>query len=233
MKAVLFDSDGVLVDSMPSHYRAWKTAFKEVCDIDAEERTIYLLEGMRGVDLVKRIFEFKNYGTGYINGNQQKVDLVCETKDRVFRDMMQSSPPKAYEEVRNVILKLDNNECRMAVVSGSARNDVEILLEKSLGKEKDLFDTLITADDSEKGKPDPCSFLSALDIMKISPSQALVVENAPLGVEAANKAGIHCVVVLNNSPLKVQDFKAVINEDRIFKDIKSATNFLQGWCSGK
>jgi beta-phosphoglucomutase-like phosphatase (HAD superfamily) len=43
MKAIVFDSDGVLVDSMPGHYTAWKTAFKEVSDIDVDERTIYLL----------------------------------------------------------------------------------------------------------------------------------------------------------------------------------------------
>ncbi|HZC21684.1 MAG TPA: hypothetical protein VE223_08590 [Nitrososphaeraceae archaeon] len=44
MKVIVFDSDGVLVDSMSSHYKAWKTAFKEVSDIDVDERTIYLLE---------------------------------------------------------------------------------------------------------------------------------------------------------------------------------------------
>ena len=56
MKAILFDSDGVLVDSMPSHYRAWKIAFKEVSKIDVDERTVYLLEGMRGTDLIKKVF---------------------------------------------------------------------------------------------------------------------------------------------------------------------------------
>jgi beta-phosphoglucomutase-like phosphatase (HAD superfamily) len=57
MRAIVFDSDGVLVDSMPSHFMAWKVAFKEVCDIEVDKRTVYLLEGMRGIDLVRRIFE--------------------------------------------------------------------------------------------------------------------------------------------------------------------------------
>ena len=84
------------------------------------------------------------------------------------------------------------------LVIGSAREDVETLLQKSLGQ-VDLFDILITADDSEKGKPDPSSFMNALNKIKVPRSKALVVENAPLGVEAANNAGIQCIVVLNNT----------------------------------
>lgn len=236
MRAIVFDSDGVLVDSMPSHYRAWKTAFKEVSDIDVDERTIYLQEGMRGIDLVKKVFELKNYHGGNNNNNsnkqqqQQITNQVSERKNQIFRDILQSSPPKAYEGVRDLIMKLGDN-CKKAVVSGSARKDVEILLENSLGKEKDLFDTLITADDSEKGKPDPSSFMAALDKIKVSPSETLVVENAPLGVEAANKAGIQCIVALNNTPLTFQDFKSLIDEDRILKETRSTTTFLQDWCN--
>lgn len=52
MRAIVFDSDGVLVDSMPSHYKAWKIAFKEVYNIDVDRRTIYLLGGMRGIEVL-------------------------------------------------------------------------------------------------------------------------------------------------------------------------------------
>jgi beta-phosphoglucomutase len=78
---------------------------------------------------------------------------------------------------------------------------LKILLGKSLGKEKNVFDTPITAEDSERGKPDSSSFMAALDKIEISPSEALIVENATLGVEAANKAGIPCIVMSNNTTL--------------------------------
>src|SRR5919197_1814764 len=101
---IIFDLDGVLIDSMPAHYKAWQIAFKEVSDIDVDERTIYLLEGMRGIDLVKKVFELKNYHGGNNNNNsnnkqQQKqiADQVSERKNQIFRDILQSSPPKAYE----------------------------------------------------------------------------------------------------------------------------------------
>ncbi|MGI0049618.1 MAG: HAD family hydrolase, partial [Nitrososphaera sp.] len=106
-------------------------------------------------------------------------------------------------------------KCSMAVVSGSTRNDVETILEEAFGKSK--FDAIITADDIKKGKPDPAAFLEALRRMKIRPENAAVVENAPLGVKAANSAGIGCYVALNNTPLARSDFGGMIPQDRIFE----------------
>ena len=60
MKGLIFDLDGVPVDSMPTHYKAWKIAFEETTSLQVDERSIYLLEGMRGEDLVEQIF--KKYG---------------------------------------------------------------------------------------------------------------------------------------------------------------------------
>ena len=228
MKAILFDSDGVLVDSMPSHYKAWKAAFKEASDIDVDERTIYLLEGMRGIDLVKKVFELKSYHSDGNISIQQVADQVSQRKNEIFSDILQTSPPRAYEGVRDLIANLSVN-CKKAVVSGSAKKDVEILLAKALEKEKNLIDILITAEDIEN-KPDPSSFIAALDKVKISPSEALVVENAPLGVEAANKGEIECIVVLNNTPLTIHDFKSIIEEDRILKETRSAMTVVQDWC---
>jgi HAD superfamily hydrolase (TIGR01509 family) len=232
MRAIVFDSDGVLVDSMPSHYKAWKIAFKEVCNIDVDSRTIYLLEGMRGIDLVKKVFELKNYhiDSDDNNNNKQKIaEQVSQRKNEAFREILLSSPPQAYQGVKHLIMNLVG--CKKAVVSGSVREDVETLLKESLGK-GNLFDILITADDSEKGKPDPSSFMNALNKIKVPRSKALVVENAPLGVEAANNAGIQCIVVLNNTPLNIQDFRSVISDDKIFKETISAARSIEGWCKG-
>jgi len=231
MRAIVFDSDGVLVNSMPSHYKAWKIAFKEVCNIDVDRRTIYLLEGMRGIDLVKKVFELKNYhiDSDDNNNKQKTAEQVSQRKNEAFREILLSSPPQAYRGVKHLIMNLVG--CKKAVVSGSAREDVETLLKESLGK-GNLFDILITADDSEKGKPDPSSFMNALNKIKVPRSKALVVENAPLGVEAANNAGIQCIVVLNNTPLNIQDFRSVISDDKIFKETISAARSIEGWCKG-
>ena len=97
---------------------------------------------------------------------------------------------------------------------------------------------MISGDDLKEGqgKPDPAPFQRALQKMNLKPSEALVVENSPLGVEAANKAGIPYIVTLNNSPLDISsDFgslklKEGEQNNRIFKDTKAAGYFLKDWC---
>ncbi len=217
MRGVIFDLDGVLVDSMPDHYKAWKMAFKEITDIEVDERMIYLLEGMRGNDLVKKIFEQKNYDDYSI---AQKVN---ERKNQIFNDIL---TPRTFDGVKELIERL---KCTKAVVSGSARKDVEVLIDRTFGK--DNFDVIITADDIDRGKPDPIAFITALNRMKIDTAEAIVVENAPLGVEAAFKAGLQCIIVLNNTPLQMDDFKLMTDYGRIFEETKYATKFLQTWCS--
>ncbi|MGA8898197.1 HAD-IA family hydrolase, partial [Bradyrhizobium sp.] len=77
---------------------------------------------------------------------------------------------------------------------------------------------------------DPASFEVALQRLNVKPSDAVVVENAPLGVKAANSAGIPCIVTLNTSPLAISDFKGLISKERKFKNTSSAGKFLKDWC---
>ena len=216
VNGIIFDLDGVLVDSMPTHYKAWEIAFREVANIKVDERMIYLLEGMRGSDLVKTIFEQKGFN------NHSLVEEVNNKKNEIFKTISSIGP---YDDTKEIVASL---ECSKAVVSGSSKEDVETIIYRSFGKT--LFDIIITADDIDKGKPDPHSFIIALRKMNLKPSQTVIVENAPLGVQAANNAGIKCVVVLNNSPLMVSDFKSLISQDEIFKETRLTKNVLQSWC---
>jgi HAD superfamily hydrolase (TIGR01509 family) len=216
VSGIIFDLDGVLVDSMPAHYKAWEIAFREVANIKVDERTIYMLEGMRGSDLVKTIFEQKGFK------NPSLLEKVNSKKNEIFKTV---SSVDSYDDTKEIVASL---ECSKAVVSGSAKEDVEAIIDKNFGKT--LFEIIITADDIEKGKPDPSSFIIALRRMNLKPSQTIVVENAPLGVQAANNAGIKCIVVLNNSPLMVSDFKSLTSQDKIFKETRSTKNVLQSWC---
>ena len=147
LSGIIFDLDGVLVDSMPAHYKAWDVAFKEVANIDVDERAIYLLEGMRCSELVKTIFEQKGFS------NHSIVEEVNSKKNEIFKTIPNID---AYDRTKELVASL---ECHKAVVSGSAKEDVEAIIDRSFGKR--LFDTIITADDIDKGKPDPSSFIIA------------------------------------------------------------------------
>lgn len=203
MEGIIFDLDGVLVNSMPTHFQAWKAAFEKIAGIKVSERDIYLLEGMRGMELVEKIFEQKNFS------DRSLARKVHDEKSRIFKSIRSSEP---FDGVREMIGDI---ECAKAVVSGSTRNDVETILEEAFGK--DRFAAIITADDIRKGKPDPSAFLEALDRMKVKPNDAGVVENAPLGAKAANNAGIACYIALNNTPLARSDFYGIISQERIFE----------------
>lgn len=90
----------------------------------------------------------------------------------------------------------------------------------------------INGDEFEgKGKPDPSSYIAALQKLEIPSSNALIVENAPLGVQAANNARIKCIVILKSSPLFPVDFEGIIEDENIFTDIKMASAMLKDWCS--
>jgi HAD superfamily hydrolase (TIGR01509 family) len=231
MKAIIFDMDGVLVDAMPFHYEAMKAAVEEITSIDLDKRTFYLLEGMPVEEMAIEIFKLKGYfvndSNKKDNPSHQKLEEVAKRKKEIFREM--NIVPKPYDDVRELIIN-DLRGCLKAVVSGAAKQEVDTIIEQDFGK--DNFDLIMNGDELEgKGKPDPAPFKVALQRLNLDNTEALVVENAPLGIKSANNAGIQSIVTLNTSPLAIDDFKDLISEDRIFKDTKSAGRFLKRWCT--
>jgi beta-phosphoglucomutase-like phosphatase (HAD superfamily) len=207
MKGLIFDLDGVLVNSMPTHYKAWKIAFDETTSLQVDERSIYLLEGMRGEDLVEEIF--KNYS--YTDLSKTKDVLL--RKDEIFRSMMNVKP---YDKVNEILRQL---KCTKGIVSGSAKQDVVSIIDRCL--QNDVINIVLTGDDIAQGKPNPEGFKLFLQRARLNPSDVLVIENAPLGVQASNNAAINPVVVLNNSPLRVNDFDNLIPIDQIYDETKN------------
>ena len=216
MKGLIFDLDGVLVDSMPTHYKAWKIAFDETTSLQVDERSIYLLEGMRGEDLVEEIFKKYSYT------DLSKIKDVLLRKDEIFRSMMNVKP---YDKVNEILRQL---KCTKGIVSGSAKQDVVSIIDQCL--QNDVIDIVLTGDDIAQGKPNPEGFRLFLQRAKLNPSKVLVIENAPLGVQASNNAAIQPVVVLNNSPLRVNDFVNLIPIDQIYDETKNIGDKLITWC---
>jgi beta-phosphoglucomutase len=216
MKGLIFDLDGVLVDSMPTHYKAWKIAFDETTSLQVDERSVYLLEGMRGEDLVEEIFKKYSYT------DLSKTKDVLLRKDEIFRSMMNVKP---YDKVNEILRQL---KCTKGIVSGSAKQDVVSIIDRCL--QNDVINIVLTGDDIVQGKPNPEGFKLFLQRARLNPSDVLVIENAPLGVQASNNAAINPVVVLNNSPLRVNDFDNLIPIDQIYDETKNIEDKLITWC---
>jgi beta-phosphoglucomutase len=230
-KGIIFDMDGVLVDAMPFHCKAIQTAAKQEANIDVKKRDVYLLEGMPGEDMVKELLKQKRY-TGNIeeisndDGNSDELDSVAhrihERKKKIFEQINASAPINGAKEL------ISNIRCKKALVSGAAKQEVDSIISKYFGK--DAFDVIVTGEDLEEGKPSPDPFRTALTKMGLKESEAIVVENAPLGVKAANNAGIRCIVTLNNTPLKISDFEGLIVSSSIFPNTSTASSFLKKYC---
>ena len=231
MKAIIFDMDGVLIDTMPSHFQAMKTALAEIAEIDLDERTFYLLEGMPILEMARKLLDLEGHK---IEARKTSLVTLVEKigmrKKQIFMQMKQI--PRPFDGVRELMLE-SLRGCLKAVVTGSSKQELDTILENNFGM--NVFTVTVNGDEFEgKGKPDPASYLAPLSRLGVSPTNALIVENAPLGVQAARRAGLRCIVVLNSSPLTAFDFRELIkDEHNIFKDMNAASRFLISWCAAE
>ncbi|MDR1698881.1 MAG: HAD-IA family hydrolase [Prevotellaceae bacterium] len=186
LKAVFFDMDGVLFDSMPNHARSWIKAMQEL-DIPFTEYDAYLHEGRTGASTINTYFlRYKNR------------EATVEEQQSIYRkktEYFEKFPPVgrmkyAYE----LLQKVKAEGLDICVVTGSAQMS---LLDHLNDYFPNIFqpDRLVTALDVKFGKPSPEPYLMALQKTGVAPSQAVVVENAPLGVQSAKAAGIFTIAV--------------------------------------
>ena len=180
-QAYLFDCDGTIVDSMPQHYTAWRQTLDEWGCAFPEE-LFYAWAGRPTADIVAELNE------------QQRLNMPVETviADREAR--FQRLLPTA-TGIPGVLHHIDEAHGRIpfAVVSGSTRYAVTASLD-ALGI-LDRFDVLVCAGDYARPKPDPEPFLRAAELLGVPPRSCLVFEDADLGIEAAEAAGMAAVRV--------------------------------------
>jgi beta-phosphoglucomutase len=174
--------------------------------------------------LVKEIFKKYNINKEL---DQELIEKISERKKQLFKEIEDT---QLIEGVPDLIKMLNECKCLKAIVTGAAKKEIELTIDKMIGLKN--FDVVVSGEDVEAGKPNSDPFVVALQKMNIKSSECIVVENAPLGVEAANKAGIRCILTLNNTPLDIStDFNNIISkETQIFRDTKSTTDFLKKWC---
>ena len=192
IKAVFFDMDGVLYDSMPNHVQAWRETLSK-WGLQVEPEYIYLMEGRTGSTTIDIIIN-RNWGR---NATQEEIETIYTQKAQRFVELNAIQPlmPGALdvlEKVRRLGLK------RM-VVTGSG----QATLFNNLDAHFPGFfeaDLIVTAYDVQYGKPHPEPYLIGLKKANVKPEEAVVIENAPLGIESAVAAGIYTIAV-NTGPL--------------------------------
>ena len=182
MKAIIFDMDGVLVDSMPYHAEAWKQAFAMV-GIGIERKDIYELEGSNHKQIAELIF--KRFGRKV---TEEEIRELSRKKIEIFNRIEHVRP---FEEILE-LLPILKQEYKLAVVSGSNRETVHNIINTFF---PDTFKVIIDGDDVNKSKPDPEPYLKAVERLRVPKGQCIVIENAPLGIRSAKDAGLRCIAI--------------------------------------
>ena len=181
IKALIFDCDGTLVNSMPLHMQAWKEAFKKF-DVKCDEKFLFSLKGMKETDII--ILYNQTFKTNL------DPDEVLLAKHEFIKQHVSTLQPiePVVEVARSFYGKLP-----IAVASGSVRNIVNAEL-NTIGIFH-LFNFILTADDPYKPKPSPDIFYAAAFSMNVDPQYCLVFEDGDAGLEAASKAGMNTLDV--------------------------------------
>ncbi|MBP1909030.1 HAD family hydrolase [Methanolobus bombayensis] len=197
-KGIIFDSDGVLVNSMPFHAKAWVEVFSEY-GIEVTEEDIYEIEGSNHVGVINIFF-------GRV-GRTPEPEIYDEILEKKRAHFLENNDAEVFEGMYDCLSSLKDN-FKLAVASGADRTIVTSLMDKFYSG---IFDVIISGEDVENGKPDPEPYEKAIEKLGINKNECLVVENAPLGVESAKNAGVFCVGVPTYlKPEQLQDADIVV-----------------------
>lgn len=196
-KAIIFDMDGVITNTMPDHFRAWKMIFKQA-GIDVSPLDIYKREGQRGINSVVDIFRENN-----LSLDKTAAQKILKRKERLFKKIVKT---RFIPGARRFLQLLHKNRFKLALVTGTSRHELHRILPKRLYK---LFDVVVSGSDVRLGKPHPEPFLKAIQKLNIGKNDAVAIENAPFGILSAKGAGLKCLAIETSLPrthLKNADF---------------------------
>lgn len=181
IQALIFDCDGTLTNSMPIHYRSWRSTMLQH-GIDFAEDRFYALGGVPSQKIIEMLAAEKQI--------ELDAAAVADQKERAFLDLLHELEPLAH--ILD-IARQNRGQLKMAVASGGVRPVILAQLDH-IGC-TDWFDTIVTAEDTARHKPDPDVFLEAARRLQVPPEHCRVYEDSDLGLEAARRAGMQWVDV--------------------------------------
>lgn len=185
--------DGVIYDSMGANALAWHEAMSSVGAKSTLE-DFYLFEGKTGSAIIDILFE-RSFGR---KATENEKKEIYQTKVNLF-DKMQPDGAKPMDGIKEVLAIVKETGLIPAIVTGSGQQSMFDRLEQHFPAVYDK-EKIVTAYDVKHGKPHPEPYLTGMEKAGVTPEEAIVVENAPLGVKAAKAAGIFTIAV-NTGPL--------------------------------
>ena len=182
-KAVIWDMDGVIVDTSSYHFKAWRDAFQKR-GVKFTEEDFRRNFGQRNDTIIRNTL-----GDGV---SQSELETISEEKERDFRKRVGQSI-KPLPGAIKLMKVLAEHGFKMALASSAPMENIRLLTE-GLGI-NNWFQSIISGKDVAEGKPSPQGFLLAARRLGAEPEDCIVIEDAVAGVTAAKRAGMHCLAV--------------------------------------
>ena len=190
MKGVIFDWDGVVIDSSAQHERSW--------ELLAEEIQKPLPPGHFKAGFGKKNQEIIPDLYGWSDAPAE-IQRLGDRKEELYRMLVREQGVVDLPGARELLVALRDASIRRSVGSSTPRSNLDaIFAATGLGE---LFDAVVSANDVGNGKPAPDVFLLAAERLGLEPADCLVIEDAHVGIEAAHRAGMKVLAVATTNPL--------------------------------
>ncbi|MHA1413076.1 MAG: HAD family hydrolase [Promethearchaeota archaeon] len=199
---VIFDMDGVLADTGEIHFESWVKMASEI-NVEFTKKFFNETFGQQSPTITRKLVGDKF--------DEKKIMELANRKEKYYRDLVKDKL-KPLPGVLDLLTELKKYNFKLAVGSSGPPENVDLLL-KTL-KIKDLFDVIITSADVNKSKPHPDVFLKVSEKLNISPDKCIVIEDAPVGIEAARRAGMRSIALTTT-----HDYKELIDADLVVNDL--------------
>jgi HAD superfamily hydrolase (TIGR01509 family) len=182
VKAVIFDMDGVIIDSEPFHWEVNKRIFKSM-GIDVSEEEYHRYIGVSNTNMWTALRRS--------HGLRQSVGQLVAMQVRGNIDFMKKEHVNPVDGVIDLIIGLKKAGLLLGLASSSPHQIIAMVLDKF--NIRSFFDAVVSGEDFENGKPAPDIFLAAASMLSVLPEQCVVIEDATHGVEAAKAARMKCI----------------------------------------
>lgn len=212
IKGIIFDLDGVLVDTEELHYLAWVKVLKP-SGINLSKEEFCAFAGKQIEIIAEELLEKYNL-------NVAKEKLVKQRR-KIAIEYFKNSDVKLMPYARLAAsFFAKKNNVKLGLASGSIKEIVRLKLKKA--GLYNFFSIIVAGDDIKRGKPYPDTYLLAAKKMKLKPKDCLALEDTQFGVESAESAGLFCFAVPNKYSRKQNFSKA----DKVFKNLKEAVKYI-------
>lgn len=184
---VLWDLDGVIVDTGEFHYLSWLQVFKEL-DLHFDQDIFNRTFGMNNAGILEWVFGYKP--------DAAQIEQISDRKESVFRQLV-SGKAKLLPGISHWLQFFLQNGAKQAIASSAPVENIKVLLQEL--SISDYFNAVVSGAELP-GKPNPDIFLKAAAAIGIPADKCIVVEDAIAGVEGAKRAGMKCIAVTTTNP---------------------------------